>query len=163
MEFKPIGFIRHKYSDEEVREKKDGVDAIIEILPEYEIGLTGIDGFSHIIIISYLHKAYEPKLLIKPKRLLRFGVKMEELPEIGVFSSDAPSRPNPIGVSVVKLKFRRGRELYVENCDLFNDTPVLDIKPLTLDKLPNEVSFPDWYERLIRIVRERSGQYLKTI
>jgi tRNA-Thr(GGU) m(6)t(6)A37 methyltransferase TsaA len=161
--FKPIGFISHKYSDEEVKNSVDGVDAIAKILPEYQDGLKGIEGFSHIILVGYLHKVTNYSLLVKPRKLLRFGIKEEEIPEIGVFSTDAPMRPNPIGISVVRLVKRNENELHIENCDFFNGTPLLDIKPLTQDKIPEKVNFPNWYINLLKIIKERSGIALKTI
>jgi tRNA-Thr(GGU) m(6)t(6)A37 methyltransferase TsaA len=160
---KPIGYIFHEYSDEEVRNSFNGVNAIAKILPEYEEGLKGIEGFSHIILVSYLHKAKEFRLIVKPRRLLKLGIKEEEIPDIGVFSTDSPMRPNSIGISVVRLIKRNKNELYIENCDLFNGTPLLDIKPLTEDKLSEKVTFPDWYIKLLKMVKERSGISLRTI
>ena len=121
------------------------------------------DGFSHIIVVSYLDRVRDYVLTVKPRGLLKFGLRLEELPELGVFSTDSPARPNPIGISVVKLKKRVVRELYVEGCDLFNNTPVIDIKPLTTDKIPENVRFPDWYERLLRLAKERSGIDLRKV
>ncbi|MEJ2775902.1 tRNA (N6-threonylcarbamoyladenosine(37)-N6)-methyltransferase TrmO [Sulfolobaceae archaeon RB850M] len=163
MILKQIGVVKHKYDDDEVRKSINGVDAVIEIFPEYEEGLKGIDGFSHIIVVSYLDRVKDYVLTVKPRGLLKFGLRLEELPELGVFSTDSPARPNPIGISVVKLKKRVVRELYVEGCDLFNNTPVIDIKPLATDKIPENVRFPDWYERLLRLAKERSGIDLRKV
>lgn len=163
IKFKIIGYVKHNFSEEQVRGSIEGVRATIEVLSEYEKGLDEIEGFSHLIIISYLNKSNRELLKVKPKRLLLFGLKEDELPEVGVFSTDSPSRPNPIGVSIVKLIERKGRELKVDNCDLFNGTPVLDIKPVTSDKVPENVSFPEWHRKLLELVKKRSGKDLLTV
>ena len=156
----PIGIVRHNYTDIEVASSLSGVEGIIEIFPEYELGLKAIDGFSHIILIAYLHKVSDEDrkiLVIRHKRLLRFGFKLEELPESGVFASDSPVRPNPIALSIVKVNRRDGRFLYVSNLDLFNGTPILDIKPYTPDRALKEFTLPKWYLDLSNKVKKRIG------
>jgi tRNA (Thr-GGU) A37 N-methylase len=66
--FVPIGYVRHSYPDDEVK-KRRFVDAAIEILPEYEEGLRGLEEFSHIVILAYLHKFRSRPLLVRPKRV----------------------------------------------------------------------------------------------
>jgi conserved hypothetical protein TIGR00104 len=163
IKFKIIGHVSHEFSDDQVRNSFKGVKAKIEIDPKYEDGLEGIDGFSHLILVSYLNKPHRELLKVKPKRLLLFGLDENDLPEIGVFATDSPSRPNPIGISVVKLIERKGRELIVDNCDLFNETPILDIKPLTQDKVPEKISFPEWHTKLLELVKKKSGINLQTV
>ena len=160
---KPIGFVRHSYSDEDLRRSPHGVDASIEILPEFAEGLEGLEGFSHIIVVSFLHKSDRKLLKVKPRRLRRFGIPEDELPVVGVFSTDSPLRPNPIAVSVVRLLSVEGRFLHISGCDLFNGTPVLDIKPVTGDKAPRDVVFPRWYLDLVERVRSISGVELDHI
>jgi len=82
---------------------------------------------------------------------------------VGVFCTDSPMRPNPIGISVVRFIERKGNVLIIDNCDLFNNTPILDIKPLTLDKIPEKVFFPEWYSALIKLIKDRKGIDLKVI
>ncbi len=160
---KPIGVIHVDASDEEVASSLHGVDGIIEVYPEYADGLKGIDGFSHIIVLAYLHKVSSEGrrvLVIRHRRFLRFGFKLEELPEAGVFASDSPVRPNPIALTIVGLKRRDGRFLYVSNLDLFNGTPVLDIKPYTPERSINrsELKLPDWYVEFWSKVKSRLGE-----
>ncbi|MFN3527581.1 MAG: tRNA (N6-threonylcarbamoyladenosine(37)-N6)-methyltransferase TrmO [Candidatus Altarchaeaceae archaeon] len=150
--FKPIGYAYTNFSDEEVKEKGKDIEYRIEILKEYEEGLDKIDGFSHLIVIFYFHKLREDQLnvlKVKPKRYRKFN---NELPLIGVFSCDSPSRPNPIGLSVVEFIKREGRNLYVKGLEAFNGTPILDIKPYTPDRSINkeEIKVPDWYKNLIK-------------
>jgi len=149
---KPIGIIHVEYSDEEIKNAwPGGVEGVIEVFPEYEEGLEGIDGFSHLLVIVWLHKVTMEQrkvLRIRHRRLVRYGVPLSELPEVGVFCSDSPHRPNPIGIDIVKLLRRDGRFLYVEGLDLFDGTPVLDIRALTPDMMPRKISVPNWYIRL---------------
>ena len=136
MEFKPVGFVRHRYGDDEVKAKRV-VDAVVEVLPEFEEGLRGVEEFSHLILVTYLHKSRGRPLVVRPKRV-------PGAPEVGVFATDSPDRPNPIGVTIVRLVKREGRLLYVEGVDLFDGTPVLDIKPFTPARCPGDVKAPWW-------------------
>jgi len=142
--FRPIGYVSHDYSDEEVRNSYNGVNAKVIVYKEYEDGLKGIESFSHIILISFLDKVKGFTLIVKPKRLLRLGIREEDIPEVGVFTTDAPTRPNPIGLSTVRLIRREGNVLYIENCDLFNNTPILDIKGFYPSRCPSEYKVPEW-------------------
>ena len=90
---KPIGFIRHGYSDEEVKSSWRGVDGFVEILPEYIDGLLHLDGFSHIILIAYMHRVSDEErrvLKVRHRRLRRFGVEIDDLPEVGFLQLTAP-------------------------------------------------------------------------
>lgn len=157
---KPIGVIRTPYSDDQVSSSLNGVEGIIEIYPQYIDGLKGIDGFSHLIILAYLHKINNTKrkiLIIRHRRFLRFGFKLEELPESGVFASDSPVRPNPIALTIVKFIKRDRNLLYVSGLDLFDGTPVLDIKPYTPSRRIENISLPSWYKEFYNKVARRIG------
>lgn len=137
---RPIGYVNHGLPDEEVK-KRGGVDGVIEISPEYVEGLRGLGDFSHIIVVSYLHKHRGAPLVVKPKRLERRGL---EAPDVGVFATDSPDRPNPIGISIVRLLKIEGARLHVSGLDLFDGTPVLDIKGFTPNRCPKEAAAPRW-------------------
>jgi len=157
---KPIGLIRVEMPDEAVKSSLEGVDGIIEVFPEYRDGLQGLAGFSHIIVIAYLHKVAREKrnvLVVRPRRLIRHGFSLDELPEMGVFASDAPVRPNPIGLSIVRLHEIKDRFLRVSGLDLFDGTPVIDIKPYTPDRVVKDFDMPRWYRELLDKVRDRLG------
>lgn len=159
--FKPIGIVRLKYSDEEVKNSLEGVEGVIEIYPEYEEGLEGIDDFSHIIAIFYLHKVTEEQrrvLKVKHKRLRRFGIDISNFPEVGVFCTDSPHRPNPIALTILELTKRERRFLYVRGLDVFNGTPVIDIKAYTPDRAISDIILPKWYTEISRIVKEKLGK-----
>ncbi|MEM1830852.1 MAG: tRNA (N6-threonylcarbamoyladenosine(37)-N6)-methyltransferase TrmO [Desulfurococcaceae archaeon] len=158
---RPVGVVRTNFSDEEVKNSEEGVPGIIEVYEEYAEGLEGIDGFSHIILITYLHKVTEEQkkvLKVRHKRLIKYGLKLEELPEVGVFCTDSPHRPTPIGLTIARLTKREGRLLHVENLDLFDGTPVLDIKPYTPDRAVSneELKFPEWFTKLHNKVKTRT-------
>ena len=92
----------------------------IEVFKEFEEGLDGIEGFSHLFVIFYMHEWKKTKLRTIPL--------MEE-EERGIFGTRSPSRPNHLGCSTVRLLSRDGRILKVKGLDIFDGTPVLDIKP----------------------------------
>jgi len=157
---RPIGVIHTSFSDDEVRESLTGVSGVIEVYEEFAKGLKGIDGFSHIMIIAYLHKVPEDRrevLEVRPRRLIKLGLSPEELPVVGVFCTDSPHRPNPIAITIVKLVRRDGRFLYVEGLDLFNGTPVIDLRPYTPDRVVRDSTQPQWYLELINKVRMKTG------
>lgn len=149
----PIGWVRHDHPDDVLKEQWHSLSCAIEILPQLEDGLLAIDGFSHLIVLFWMSRLAEEArttLQIKPRGLLRLGLTMDELPTIGVFASDAPPRPNPIGLTVVELVGRQGPTLTVRGLDAFNGTPVIDLKPYTKDRALEGFQEAGWHEELIR-------------
>ena len=124
MEFQPIGTIRSPFADPERMPIQPsgakGVRGRVEMLPEYVEGLKDLEGFSHIVLIYHFHEAGEGKLTVVPF--------MDTQPR-GVFATRAPVRPNAIGLSVVRLAGIEGGILHIENVDVIDGTPLLDIKP----------------------------------
>ena len=122
--YKPIGIIHSEYKQKEgvpiqgVLSKRS--KGWIDIFPEFEEGLKDIDGFSHIFLIYCFHLSKGYSLLTKP---------FLEDKEHGVFATRAPKRPNPIGISVVKLEKSENNKLYISEVDIIDGTPLLDIKP----------------------------------
>lgn len=100
----------------------------IEVFPEYEEALTDIEGFSHLHLIYWLHRTAEATNALSGERSLLIVPFLEDVPH-GIFATRSPIRPNPIGLSVVHLLERRGPELIVEDVDVLDGTPLLDIKP----------------------------------
>ena len=97
-----------------------GINGTVEIFPEYTEGLKDIEGFSHIILLYHFHLSKVSTLLAKPY----MDNEMR-----GVFAMRGPSRPNPIGISVVRLVKIEGTVLYIQDIDIVDGTPLLDIKP----------------------------------
>jgi len=94
--FRPVGVVRTQASDDEIRERSRELEATIEIFPEFQEALDGLDGFSHIFVLSHLDRLKPEQigvLKVRPRRLLRKGFKLEELPLVGVFALDSPTRP----------------------------------------------------------------------
>lgn len=123
-EMLPIGFVRSPYSETKQIPKgcgaKHETEGVLDILPEFEQGLTDIEGFSHLFVIWAFHQADGFSLLGKPPT--------DDRPH-GVFATRSPRRPNPIGLTVVELLGREGPRLKVRGVDMLDGTPILDIKP----------------------------------
>lgn len=121
--------------------KWEDIVSEVVLAPQLVEALDGIDGFSHIVVVFYLHKVNQDRrslLKVHPEN-------REELPLVGVFATRSPVRPNPIGITVVKLLERRGNVLKVLGLDAYDGTPVLDIKPyLRQGDLVEEATTPDW-------------------
>ena len=124
MIIKPIGIIHTPY-----REKSDcpiqpvyDPDSLgqVEVFKEYEAGLKDIETFSHIYLFYELDRSGDIKL-VRPTFL--------DDKEHGLFATRHPSRPNPIGMSIVKLKKRTKNIIEIEGVDILDQTPLLDIKP----------------------------------
>lgn len=128
----PIGHVRSLFT--ETREIPKGLGAKheaegeLEIRPEFEAGLTDIEGFSHLFIIWAFDRVEGFHLMAHPPS--------DDRPH-GVFSTRSPQRPNPIGLTVVELLSRNGRFLRVRGIDMLDGTPILDIKPY-LSNIPEE-------------------------
>ena len=130
-----------------VDEKWGRVISKIVLLPEYAGGLDGLDGFSHAIVVTYLHRAkYE-----RPLHLKRRPRGLESMPLVGIFSQRAKDRPNPIGITAVKLVRVGADYLEVQGLDAINGTPVLDIKPYfpLYDRIAAPRT-PEWVDELMQ-------------
>jgi tRNA-Thr(GGU) m(6)t(6)A37 methyltransferase TsaA len=151
IKFSPIGVVRTSASDAQIKEESGEIEGELEIFPEFEPALEGLEGYSHLLLIFYFHKLRPEQtgpLQVKPKRLLKRGFTLDELPTLGVFALDSPSRPNPIGLTLVRLLRREGRRLFVKGLDAFDGTPILDIKGYRPDYQADEHTLPDWYQKL---------------
>ncbi len=122
--YRPIGVIRSPFSAPEGTPIQPagakGVVGRVELLPEYRDGLKDLSGFSHIILIYHFHLSGRSSLLVRPY--------LDDEAH-GVFATRAPSRPNPIGISVVRLVGVDGNVVRIEDIDIVDGTPLLDIKP----------------------------------
>jgi tRNA-Thr(GGU) m(6)t(6)A37 methyltransferase TsaA len=149
---KPIGVVHTNASDSSIKDEHKEVEAVVEVFPEFEEALEGLDGYSHLFILSFFHKLRPDQigpLKVKPKRATKRGFKLEELPTLGVFALDSPTRPNSIGLTLVRLLKRRGRTLSVAGIDVFDGTPIVDIKPYQPDYQVNKYTMPKWYLKLM--------------
>ena len=154
-----IGFVKTDFTGEELRNSPvEELEADIEILEEYADGLELIDGFSHLLVFFYMHNITaenRKKLKIKPRIVTKYGLSLEEVPLVGVFCLDSPNRPNPIGLSAVRLLWRKDRVLHVKGLDALDQTPVLDIKPYSPARRIEKFELPEWYKSIIAKARAK--------
>ncbi len=124
IEYSPIGMIHSPFKTIEGMPIQpagaSGIKGSIEVFPEFEEGLKDLEGFSHIILMYHFHRVEGYSLLVTPF--------MDDVRR-GIFSTRAPKRPNPIGISIVRLVRVNGLTLDIENVDILDGTPLLDIKP----------------------------------
>lgn len=97
-----------------------GIKGRVVVFDEFKAGLRDLEGFSHIFLLYLFHKSKGYNLLVKPYL---------DSVQRGLFATRAPKRPNPIGISLVQLDGIEGNVLHIQNVDILNETPLLDIKP----------------------------------
>ncbi len=133
--FRPVGIIRSPFTDTKGMPVQPpgarSVRGTVEVFPEYAEGLRDLEQFSRIILLYHLHACRRCELTVTPF--------LDSVPR-GIFSTRAPPRPNPIGLSIVRLCGLRGTTLEIEDVDILDGTPLLDIKPYipSFDAYPEE-------------------------
>jgi tRNA-Thr(GGU) m(6)t(6)A37 methyltransferase TsaA len=134
----PIGYVRSSYRDTREIPKglgaKHDAEGVLEVLPEFGLGLTDIEGFSHLIVVWVFDDSHGFELL---------GMPPSDNRAHGVFATRSPRRPNPIGLTIVELLSRDGTRLHVRGVDMLDGTPILDIKPY-LSSVPAEKLRRGW-------------------
>ena len=137
---RPIGVIRSPFTEKEktpIQASRSQAIGYVEIYPEFADGLKDIEALSHIYLLYAFHESQGYQLQVKP---------FLDNQEHGIFASRYPYRPNPIGISIVKLVSRKDNMLTVEGIDTLDGTPLLDIKPYVPDfDLRTDVR-AGWYE-----------------
>jgi len=124
IEYRPIGFIHSPFKDT-VGIPRQAVGAphvkgSIHVFEEFSAGLADLEGFSHVVVVFHMHLVQQPSLKAHPPW---------DGKEHGVFATRSPYRPNPIGISVVRLDGIEGNTLHISGIDMADGTPVMDIKP----------------------------------
>lgn len=143
---KPIGYVKNNridLSDDFWGEIISEIE-LVEELPKDT--LDGIDTYSHLEIIFYFNK-------IEPEKIIFSGHPREnpDWPKVGIFAQRKKDRPNQIGATIVKLLKREGKKIFVKYLDATNGTPILDIKPIIKEFLPQEeISQPAWATELMK-------------
>ena len=140
--YKPIGVIHSQFNEPKGTpiqpESAKNIKGTVEVFSEYAEGLTDVEGFSHIILIYHFHLSKEFSLKSKPYM---------DTVEHGVFAMRGPSRPNPIGISVVGLERIVGNILHIRDVDIVDGTPLLDIKPYVPQFDIRDVQTVGWLEK----------------
>lgn len=135
---RPIGFATSPYKETSAVPKGLGAqheaEGVLKILPEFEAGLTDIEGFSHLFVLWEFDQSRGFELL---------GTPPSDNRRHGVFATRSPRRPNPVGLTVVELLRREGANLHVRGVDMLDGTPILDIKPY-LTSIPQEKLRRGW-------------------
>ena len=137
--FQPIGIIHSPFKGTEnvpiQPAAAGGIRGTVDVFAEYAVGLKDLNGFSHIILLYHFHRVTQAKLAVIPF--------LDDEPR-GVFATRAPARPNPIGLSVVRLLAVEGNVVQIENVDIVDGTPLLDIKPYVPEFDRQEVVRTGW-------------------
>ncbi len=122
--YKPIGVVHSPFKEPKnvpiQASASKGTEGTLEIYPQYIRGLCDLEGFSHLILLYHFHLVKDCSLMVKPF----LDDKLH-----GVFATRSPARPNKIGMSVVKLRGKEGNVLHVQDLDIIEGTPLIDIKP----------------------------------
>ncbi|HXE80571.1 MAG TPA: tRNA (N6-threonylcarbamoyladenosine(37)-N6)-methyltransferase TrmO [Vicinamibacterales bacterium] len=138
----PIGFVRCAYTDTAQIPKGLGAEhhaeGVLELRPELEPGLADIEGFSHLYVIWVFDRAAGSNLVAHPPSDTR---------PHGVFATRSPERPNPIGLTVVRLVRREGPRLVVRGVDMLDGSPILDVKPY-LSNVPERELRRGWLDEV---------------
>lgn len=148
----PIGYIYTPFDDLKGMpvQPSDAVETkgTIVVEKKYQQGLTDLEGFSHIIVLYFFHKSKGYDMKVTP---------FLDDQQRGLFSTRAPKRPNPIGLSIVNLIKRQENTLFIKGIDVLNNTPLIDIKPYVPAFDIKKVTDAGWLEN-----RQEKAQFLKS-
>ncbi|MDQ7007131.1 MAG: tRNA (N6-threonylcarbamoyladenosine(37)-N6)-methyltransferase TrmO [Acidobacteriota bacterium] len=151
--YKPIGVIRSPHRQLEAipvqPEFSRGIEGYAELRPDLIEGLAGLEEFSHAYLLYHLHRVEQTRLECVPF--------MDDQPH-GIFATRAPWRPNPIGMSLVRLRGVEGPRLLLTDLDVLDGTPLLDIKPFYAAPDPGDPVHRGWLDRVLPAERRRRGR-----
>jgi tRNA-Thr(GGU) m(6)t(6)A37 methyltransferase TsaA len=138
----PIGVVRTTAVGDEVRDRTHTSQLVLR--KELTTALDGVEGFSHLFVLFWLHKTSteERKILkVHPRR-------RKDMPLLGIFATRTMTRPNPVGLTLVELVKVEGNVLTVRSLDAFDGTPVLDIKPFDSWDTAKNAKVPEWWTKM---------------
>jgi tRNA-Thr(GGU) m(6)t(6)A37 methyltransferase TsaA len=146
MKFEPIGFVKNDILHPFDQNWGEVISEII-LYENYAIGITGLEEFSHALIVFFMHKAS----FNKENHLTRHPRRRLDLPKIGIFAQRARHRPNPIGITAVQIVSVKDNILTVKGLDAINETPIIDIKPYfpCFDKVEDSKT-PFWVDEIMK-------------
>jgi tRNA (adenine37-N6)-methyltransferase len=137
---RPIGVIHSPFTEKQntpIQAVRSQAVGRVEVFPEFAAGLQDLEGFSHIFLLYVFHASQGYSLQVQPFLDNQLH---------GLFSTRYPSRPNPIGLSVVRLLSRQDNILEVQGVDVLDGTPLLDIKPYIPEFDVREHTINGWYD-----------------
>lgn len=126
--FSPIGYFRTPFTEIKGMPIQPigaaDIEGHIEVLPDFMAGLKDLEDFSHLIVLYHLHRIAGHELVVQP---------FLDIEKHGIFATRSPRRPNPVGLSIMRLTGVSGRNVYLQGIDVLDQTPVIDIKPYVAD------------------------------
>ncbi len=149
IELKPIGFVKTKAVGNEVRDKGNVSEIVFR--KDLAEALDGIEDFSHLFVIFWMHEVSEEErrtMKVRPRG-------RRDMPLLGAFATRTPHRPNPIGLTLVELLEVEGNVVTVRGLDAFDGTPVLDIKPFDYWDVAEDARVPEWW---MKLEKEKPGK-----
>ncbi len=150
--YKPIGIIHSpfdKLEDMPIQTSSESSGpGVVEVYPEFAPGLKDLEGFSHVYLLFHMHKTGEVKLKVTPF--------LDEQSR-GLFATRAPSRPNPIGLSLVKIVRIEKNLIHVDRVDVLDGTPLIDLKPYVPAFEEVEEARIGWLENARGRIRSRNS------
>lgn len=139
--YSPIGYFRSPFKAVKGMPIQplggQNIEGSIEILPDFRAGLRDLEGFSHVFVLYHLHEIKGYDLMIQP---------FLDTKKHGVFATRSPKRPNPIGLSVMKLIEITDENVVLRGIDVLDNTPVIDIKPYVADFDQCDADSFGWFE-----------------
>lgn len=149
--FQPIGVIHTPFVEQSgtpiQSSRAQGVEGWVDVLPELAEGLRDLDGFSHLHLLYLFHRLEGFDLLVTPY--------LDDTAR-GLFATRAPRRPNPIGLSVVRILSIEGTRIHVGDVDMLDSSPLIDIKPFLPNFDHREGAKAGWYETQARPGHDRA-------
>jgi len=158
IKYKPIGVIHSPFKEPKGTPIQPAgaecIDGTVEVFPEYTEGLEDVEGFSHIILIFHFHLSKGSSLKVKP---------YIDNEAHGIFATRGPTRPNPIGISIVRLVRIEENILHIQDVDIVDGTPLLDIKPYVPEFDIREVEKTGWLEEHVHKIStaKDDGRFVK--
>ena len=149
--FEPVGFVHTEAVGKEVRDKN--VVSKIVFREEYAEALDGIDEFSHLFVLFWLHE-----IVTEDKQVMKVRPRgRSDMPLLGIFATRTPHRLNPIGLTRVKLLNVECNVITVQGLDAYDGTPVLDIKPFDSWDTTKDFKVPEWWTKLEKEKSNKKG------
>lgn len=141
---RPIGVVESGLPEEGPKVDRRTFVSTVRIFDEFSAGLKGIEEYSHVFVIWFMDRVKETRITLKPWGL-------EDMPEVGIFATRFPPRPNPIGLTVAEIVSVEPPRLRLRNLDAWTGSPILDLKPYDVLDIVQRPKMPEWLKRFLKI------------